>query len=458
MRISPVFSAVFFGAMLALSPLSQASELELLINMLHENGMVSDEQYGRLMAELNQNKQIAEVEKQQQVEEKQLIEAKLEEATKPPEVEVTTRGGIRVRTTDGEFETRLRGRVMVDAAAYNGNPEMGDGTEIRRARLAWTGRIFHDWGFQLDYDFADGGKLRDSFVAYEGFEDIRLRTGLMEIPFQLQYRTSSSNSQLIERSLLGAFGGDRYIGVMGDIRKQHWSFALGAFGDTATRKNPIHDEGWGLGSRLTVAPINADRRLLHFGIASMYRNVDRETLGDVTGQRSIRFIEQPEARVAGRPLVDTGNIVDARSFTRYGLETAIIRGPFSAQAEYVYTQVDRSGANNLGFDGWHLQAGYFLTDDARVYERGEFGAVTPKHLVGQGGIGAWELTLRYSRLDLNDQDILGGEMDLFNIGVNWFPVPMLRFSANYIDVLKVKEGPNDGQKPGVFLVRSQWAF
>lgn len=449
---------VFVLLSLMLPALGQASELRLLVDMLHENGMVTDEQYARLLAELNQGQQQAEVEKQQAELEKQEIAEKLEEATKPPEVEVTTRGGIRVRTTDGEFETRLRGRVMVDAATYSGDPEMGDGTEIRRARLAWTGRIFHDWGYQLDYDFADGGKLRDSFVSYEGFDDIRLRTGLMEIPFQLQYRTSSSNSQLIERSLLGAFGGDRYIGVMGDIRKQHWSFALGAFGDTATRKNPIHDEGWGLGSRLTLAPINADRRLLHFGIASMHRNVDRETLDDVTAQRSIRFIEQPEARVAGRHLVDTGNIVDVRSFTRYGLETAVIRGSFSAQAEYVYTKVDRSAANNLGFNGWHLQAGYFLTDDARVYERGEFGAVTPKNRVGQGGIGAWELTLRYSSLDLNDRDILGGEMDLFNVGVNWFPVPMLRFSANYIDVLKVKEGPNDGQKPGVFLVRSQWAF
>lgn len=96
-----------------------------------------------------------------------------------------------------------------------------------------------------------------------------------------------------------------------------------------------------------------------------------------------------------------------------------------------------------------------IAEDARVYERGQFGTVTPKNRVGQGGIGVWDLTLRYSSLDLNDRDILGGEMDLFNVGVNWFPVPMLRFSADYIDVLKVKEGPNDGQKPSVFLVRSQ---
>lgn len=211
---------LFFLFILGMPIVSQASELRLLIDMLHENGMVSDAQYGRLLTELEQNQQQATKEKQE-------ITEKLELATQPPAVEVTTKGGLRVRTTDGEFETRLRGRLMIDAANYMGNPEMGDGTEVRRARLAWTGRMYRDWGFQLDYDFSDGGKLRDSFISYLGFKDSRLRVGLMEIPFQLQYRSSSSNSQMIERSLLGAFGGDRYIGFMADTKKQHWTAAAG---------------------------------------------------------------------------------------------------------------------------------------------------------------------------------------------------------------------------------------
>ncbi|MDO8826326.1 OprO/OprP family phosphate-selective porin [Methylophaga sp.] len=429
---------------LALPALSQASELRLLIDMLHENGMVSEEQYGRLVAELEQNQQQAAIEKQE-------IAEKLEVATQPPEVEVTTKGGLRVRTTDGQFETRLRGRLMIDAADYMGEPEMGDGTNIRRARLAWTGRMYGDWGFQLDYDFAGGGKLRDSFVSYLGFEDTRLRIGLMEIPFQLQYRSSSSNSQMIERSLLGAFGGDRYIGLMADTKKQHWTAAAGLFGETATRQNPIVDEGWGVGARFTVAPINNEKdRLLHFGIASMYRNV--EDVG------VIEFSDEPEARVAGSNIVDTGDIDNTKSFTRYGLEWAMIRGRLSAQSEYVLTTVDRNNAENLQFSGWHFQTGFFLTDDSLNYERGDFGSPSPTRRVGDGGIGAWELTLRYSSLDLNDKLIQGGEIQNVTYGVNWYPVPMLRFSANYIDVLKVNGGPNDGQEQRIFLVRSQWAF
>ena len=94
-----------FAVFLALPMVSQASELRLLIDMLHENGMVSEEQYGRLLAELEQNQQKSAKEKQEIVE-------KLELATQPPEVEVTTKGGLRVRTTDGEFDrcSRLQRR------------------------------------------------------------------------------------------------------------------------------------------------------------------------------------------------------------------------------------------------------------------------------------------------------------------------------------------------------------
>ena len=130
-------SKLLFVLFLGLPLVSHASELRLLIDMLHENGMVSEEQYGRLLAELEQNQQ-------QSAKEKQQITEKLELATQPPEVEVTTKGGLRVRTTDGQFETRLRGLLMIDAADYDGSPHIADGTNIRRARLAWSGRIYSD--------------------------------------------------------------------------------------------------------------------------------------------------------------------------------------------------------------------------------------------------------------------------------------------------------------------------
>jgi phosphate-selective porin OprO/OprP len=133
-------------------------------------------------------------------------------------------------------------------------------------------------------------------------------------------------------------------------------------------------------------------------------------------------------------------------------------GPLSAQAEYITTSVSRNADSNLDFDGWYAQAGYFLTGESRNYKKGSFGGITPKASVGEGGIGAWELALRYSTLDLIDKDIDGGDVDSYTVGLNWFATPSLRFSANYVDVLNVKGGAYDNQEPSLFQVRSQWAF
>lgn len=450
-----------------------ASELAMLVEMLHENGIVSDAQYARLQTELAENtaapeaesaelaaelvtlkKQVADSQaeisrlKQQNTRDQQQLAAVKKQASR--RVEVTTRGGIGVKTQDGQFETRLRGRLMVDMAKYDGEPQIADGTHIRRARLAWTGRMFGDWGFQLDYDFADGGKLRDSYLSYTGWELARLRVGLMEIPLGLQYRSSSKASQLIERSLLGAFGGDRYIGLMADTKHQHWSAALGVFGDDANEQRERNDEGWGVGARLTVAPINHDSHVLHLGVSSFHRHLNE--------MATLRFSEQPEARVAGFDIVDTDIIPSARTYTRTGVEWAAVRGRWSAQAEYMHTDVDRSRGPDLDFAGWHIQSGFFLTDDSLDYDDGDFSTPSPNHRVGNGGIGAWEVVARYSSLDLSDQDILGGEIASATLGLNWYPVEMLRFSVNYIHVLDVKGGPHDSQQPQIFLLRSQWAF
>lgn len=68
------------------------------------------------------------------------------------------------------------------------------------------------------------------------------------------------------------------------------------------------------------------------------------------------------------------------------------------------------------------------------------------------------MAIRYSSLDLNDGAIEGGEADSMTLGLNWYPISMLRFSANYVHVLDVDGGTYDGQEADVFQVRSQWAF
>jgi phosphate-selective porin OprO/OprP len=444
LKMMAIVAALFS---LSTFPVSAGSEIETLINMLHENGMVSDEQYGRLVAELKQNQAVANEEKVQ-------VQEQLTEATKPADVEVKVKGGLTVKTRDGKFSTKLGGRVQADGATYSGQPDMGNGTEIRRARLYLQGKMYYDWGYKLQYDFANTGSngkgIADAFITYNGFDDLQLKVGNFKDPFMLQEQTSSKHTLFTERAIPAAFYAGRHIGLMASTVQKHWSLAGNLSGDAVNTDGGEDDEGWGAGARVTFSPIDEKTKLIHFGLGINYRD---------TGDDDVRFKNTPESHVAGVNIVDTGTIDNVNDYFNVGLEVAATYGSFSAQAEYVTTSVNRNSGQDLDFDGWYFQTGYFLTGESRNYKsRGAFAGVTPKGIVGEGGIGAWEFGLRYSSVDLADADIDGGEADLIGAALNWYPTPTLRFSANYIDVLDIEGGSHDGDEPSVFQVRSQWAF
>jgi len=441
------FIAVAMASQFFISRVSAGSEIELLINMLHENGTVSDVQYGRLTAELEQNK------KQNQQLQKQLDE-KLAEATKPSDVDVQVKGGLRVSTRDDAFSTELGGRLQIDAASYGGDPAMGDGTEVRRAYLRLQGTMYHDWGYRLQYNFANTGSngkgIVDAYIDYKGFNYLNLRVGHFKEPFTLHEATSDNFVTFTERALLAAFSPGRTIGAMASHVQSDLTWAIGVFGDSVDKKEGSNDEDWGASARVTVAPINETGRLIHLGLAANYR--------DSGEAGTVRFKQAPETRVSGTNIVDTGLIMDTKDVMKLGVELAGVWGPLSAQAEYISTSVNRNGLNDVDFDGWYVETGYFLTGESRQYKNGKFTRPKPFSNIGEDGTGAWQLALRYTTIDLNDGMIDGGETDAMTVGLNWYPTPTLRFTANYVDVLEIDGGPFDRQEPRILQVRSQWAF
>ena len=71
--------------------------------------------------------------------------------------------------------------------------------------------------------------------------------------------------------------------------------------------------------------------------------------------------------------------------------------------------------------------------DAYKPKLGFYDRIKPKRnfSITNGGLGAWELILRYSNLDLNDGGILGGEMNVVTAGLNWYLSPSVRAIFNY---------------------------
>lgn len=420
------------------------SELLTLINMLHENGTIDDAQYGRLMDEINANSK-------KPVKQKETLQMQND---KEPAIELKIdKGGIQVKSSDNEFSAKIGGRVQFDSAWYNEDgAEMGNGTEIRRARLYIQGHMFHDWGYKLQYDFTGAGKagIKDAFITYNGFNHIQLKAGNIKDPFMLQEQTSSKFITFTERSLLDTFASGRHIGIMASTKHKHWTVSAGFFGDSVSTTTAGKDEGWGTSGRLTYAPINQKTRVVHLGIAGDYRET-----GDAG---TVSFKQQAETHISGANIVDTGIIAFADNTLKLGAELAIVEGAFSLQSEYIWTTVERNGNSGLDFDGWYVEAAYFLTGESRNYNKGKFAGISPDSVVGRGGFGAWQLAVRYSTVDLNDHEIEGGWANSVTVGINWFPTSTLRFSGNYVNVLDVDGGAYHGEEPSLFQVRGQWAF
>ena len=141
----------------------------------------------------------------------------------------------------------------------------------------------------------------------------------------------------------------------------------------------------------------------------------------------------------GPKYVSTGTIDSVDNIGLIGGELAWVKGPLSVQGEVVMAGVNQlieSTAQDNSFMGFYGQVSYFLTGESRSYKNymAGFGRVNPHNNMGgdDGGIGAIELALRYSGINLEDENILGGEMSNIGLGLNWYFNPVTRVMINYI--------------------------
>lgn len=423
------------------------SALTELLKVLREDGTLSEAKYSAIV-------QLVEEEKAAKAIEQTSAQASVVAA---PQAKITTKGKLEIASPDDEFKMRIGGRIMVDGAMYDDDiAALGSGAEMRRARLFAQGTLWKVWNYKLQYDFTGTGKaaINDAYIQYTGLPSGSIKIGQFKEPYSLQNITSSKYVAFMERGLPHLLTPGRSIGLGYGTGGSNWTANVGLFAQGIDTTAGENDQSYALTGRVTYAPIYIkNQQALHFGAGYSYRNLD--------DTQTLRFRERPESHITNVRLIDTGNF-DADSLQRFNVEALWMQGPFAVQGEYSRVDVDRviAGNSDVDFDGYYIEGSWFLTGESINYnpKKGALGKITPKGILGKGGVGAWQIATRFSSLNLTDQDINGGEEDNLAIGLNWYPNSNLKFMANYVKVLDVEGGPNAGDEPSVFSLRAQVEF
>ena len=414
---------------------------------------------------------------------------KADESAKPDAVKVSLTNGVKFETRDGNFTTEIHGRMQVDSqenvnqqlhnsfVSGTGAPlALDNSVGIRRARLSMEGTVYKDTDYKFEYDFARAGivggtatslagGITDAFARYNFNKKLSVKLGSFKEPLTLEDTTSDIQTSFIERSMaVNAFVDNLNIfkvGIGANYSADRWLVATalqtqgpGAMNSATSYVQPTVNSqsgagntSWELNGRVAGTPWMASpTQLLHVGGWGSYTSVNNNMKGDGSlANGGVAFGTQM-GNMDRTNILNTGNLSAsatqlATAYNRFGAETAVVLGPFSAQAEYLQTNVSGNGYSNNSMGGYYGYVTYFVTGESRNYvtKTGAFDRVKPKHNFDmKGGMGAWELLAGFDELNLKSGDkINGGSAELGKLGINWYFNPRVRLNTNYVHAFNI---------------------
>jgi phosphate-selective porin OprO/OprP len=322
-----------------------------------------------------------------------------------------------------------RGRLQYDAGIVaapdsTGRPD-GFGKGLRRGRLGVQGTFPGGFGYIFEVDVSGtNATVTEAIVSYGG-DGLALQFGQHNNFQGLEELTSSLFISHLERAAFtDAFGFQRRIGASATYAAGDVIIQGGVFTDAIP---DLPNRHWGTSGRFVYAPKLGGSQL-HFGLSGHYN--------DLSAGEALRYRQRPAVGFTDERYLNTGTF-GATSETGYGAEFAMVRGPFHVTGEAFWQSAGRpAGLADPTFFGGYAEVGLFLTKgDTRTYKDGKFDRVKPAREVGNGGMGAWQVNLRYDRLDLSDGGLVGGTQDGLLASLVWTPTDYTRFMIGYAHLI-----------------------
>lgn len=335
-----------------------------------------------------------------------------------------------------------------DIANLNGDAQDGrdfDG-ELRRAELVLKGKGPGNLEWVIGYD-AKADKWLDTNLKYKlgGNANHYVQFGQFKQPNSLEELSSTKNNDFASKAMItNTWAVARRVGAAYSVGDSNWSITGAAFTEELKRGLTGGD---GFGLRGTWAPINETGSILHIGLSYMSYDALLPVINGPDLKDTQRWRARPDADLSGVRLIDTGNLTLADKVATTGLEAFWVQGPFKLQGEYMRSTTSRGGTfSDFTGKGAYASAVWNVTGETWGYKAG----VPTTGLPNEPGKGMLQLGLRYDTMDLNDgtlntsgaspvvTGVLGGKMDTWTVGANWYLRSNFKLALNYVTVKSSK--------------------
>ncbi len=340
--------------------------------------------------------------------------------------------GGEIRTTLFSDKKRMSGRVgvkmQVDASVFEQDgdlPEVDNDIEVRRLRVFTYGQTYllSPVTYGLKFGITDGTfYLNDGYIWWH---DVKfagsIKVGFFKAPMSLEALEGTSVTTFMETaSPVNAFAPGYKFGLqLGDaLFNQRATLYGGWYADASSADTgDASQSNTRLIGRATHLLIDnktvQSPHLLHWGVSG-------SAMTSTGG--GFQYRSRPQNHLAPY-LVDTG-VIDGDRALVGGAEAAWVKGPLSVQSELLVSAGDDNQGNTFRFGGAYLSGSWVLTGESRRYDRkiGVFKGIDPARNFSfrNRTWGAWQWAVRASHLDLTDDSIQGGVMNIVSTGLNCY--------------------------------------
>lgn len=392
--------------------------------------------------------------------------------------------GLQFSTDNEEFLVKLRLMFQSEWRQYeqiNQDP-VSSGFYMPRSRFYFTGRLTKPIEYNLS--FQQGYTSFGVLNAYANFNydpRFQFRIGRFKVPF-IYERYKLHAWQLIapERSLFTVnFQGGRQVGGMshGHLFENRLEYGVGIF-DGPRRSIQDYNSAKNVVAMLNFTPFenqpDSFLRGLNFG-----GSVDSGDQNNPLTPAVLRTSVNASNQELSSPSAVNNAVVPFLAFNQ-GVKEKGLRALWELHLAYYYQGLSLLAAWDSGFDsyarsaaarpqrvpidGWFVQAAYILTGETLI-DRVVIDPLRPFDLrKGKFGLGAWELTARYSDLSLGDEVFTAGLADpnlwtnrvgMVDLGANWY---LNRWMKVYFDWEHAMFGQPVYYRPGPGLQKTSDLF